>query len=94
MGCSLECSDNDNTPTLAYDELVNGALEQTNQLEKDKCDVGCGNHIKRMTITHEKKDEVSLLSAPSQSTFLSLEDSVFNKLNHVVKSTWKQQKKE
>ena len=35
--------------------------------------------LQMMTITHEKKDEVSLLSGPSRSAFVLLEDSVFNK---------------
>ena len=61
--CSLECSDNDDTPTLACDELVNDALEQTNQLGKDNCDVNFDNHnhIRQMTITHNKEDEAGLL---------------------------------
>ena len=64
MGCSLECSDNDNTHTLACcDESVNDALEQTNQLGKDNCDVNFDNHnhIRQMTITHNKEDEAGLL---------------------------------
>ena len=46
-----------------------------------------------MTITREEKDEVSSLSGPSRSAFVSLGDSVFSKLNHVVKLSWKQQTK-
>ena len=89
----MECGDNDNTPTLADDELVNDALKQMNQLGKNKCDVSGDNHIELITIRHEKKDEVSLLSGPSWSVVVSVEDSVFDKLNHVVKLSWKQQTK-
>ena len=93
-GCNLECGDDDNTPSLADDELVNEALKQMHQLGKeDKCDVCCDNHIEQMTITHEKKDEVCLMSGPSWSVFVSLEDSAFDKLNHMVKLSWKQQTK-
>ena len=58
------------------------ALEQMmNQFGKDEdeCDVHDDNHIEQMTITHEVKDEVSLLSGTSRSAFVLLEDSVFNK---------------
>ena len=41
----------------------------------------------------EKKDEVSLLSGPSRTTFVSLENSVFNELSPEVKSSWKEQTK-
>ena len=72
-GSNLECGDDDNTPTLVDDEAVNNdALKQTNKLGNDKCDVRRENHIEQMTITHEKKDEVSLLSGPSWSAFVSL----------------------
>ena len=90
----MECGDNNHTPTLAIDESVNDTtLKQTNVLGKNKCNVCGDNQIKLMTIRHEKKDEVSLLSGPSRSTLVSVEDSVFNKLDHVVKLLWKQQTK-
>ena len=93
MGSSLEFSDDDKMLTLECDESVSDAQEQTNQLRKDTCDVGWDNQnsVKRMTIAHDKKDEVSLLSAPSQSTKVLVDDSVFKKLNMVVKSAWKDQ---
>ena len=76
-GSNLECGDNDNTPSLMVDdELVNDTLKQTNQLGNNKCDVCFDNHIGWMTITHEEKDEVILLSGPSPpSAFMLLEDS-------------------
>ena len=49
--------------------------------------------MKHMTITHEKRDEVSLLSGPSRSTIVSLEGSVLNELSPGVKSSWKDQTK-
>ena len=67
-GQNLECSDDDNTPSLADDESVNEADKPVG--EGQKCDVRCGNHIEQMTITQEKKDEVSLLSGPSQPAFM------------------------
>ena len=78
-GSNLECGDNDNTPSLADDELVDDALRQTNQLRNNKCDVCHDKRTKQMTITHEKKHEVSLLRGPSPSAFVSLEDNVLNK---------------
>ena len=78
-GSNLECGDNDDTPSLVDDESANDALKWTNQLGNNKCDVCCDNHIKWMTITHGEKDEVSLLSGPSWSAFMLLEDSMFNK---------------
>ena len=95
MGCSSEFSDDEKTLTLTCDESVSDAREQTNQLRKGMSDVGWDNQnsVDRMTIAHDKKDEVSLLSAPSQSTKVLVEDSVFKKLNPVVKSAWKDQTK-
>ena len=91
-GSNLECGDNDNTPSLMVDdELVNDTLKQTNQLGNNKCHVRCDNHIEWMTITHEKKDQVSFSSGPSWPAFVLLEDNVFDKLNHMVKLSWKQQ---
>ena len=71
MGSNSECSDNGNTPSLTDDGLVNDAPKQTSQLGNNKCDVCCDSCIEQMTITREKKDEVSLLSGPSQSAFVS-----------------------
>ena len=95
MGSRSEFSDDEKTPSLACDESVSDAREQTNQLRKGMGDVGWDNQysVERMTIAHDKKDEVSLLSAPSQSTKVSVDDSVFKKLNPVVKSAWKDQTK-
>jgi len=85
--------DNDDTLIETDDGSVNDTLKQTNMFGKNECNVGGDNVIKLMTIMHEKKDEVSLLSGPSRSTLVSVEDSVFNKLDHVVKLLWKQQTK-
>jgi len=92
-----ECSDDDHTPPLAIDESLNDTiLKQTNLFGKNECNVRGDNLMEVMTIGHEKKDEVSLLSVsggPSRSTHVSVEDSVFNNLDDVVKSSWKQQTK-
>ena len=80
----------------ADDESVDDATKQREQLGNDTCDAHSDNLIENMTITHEKKDEVSLLSAPpapSRSTLVSLENSVFNELSHGVKLSWKKQRK-
>ena len=92
-GSGFKCGDNENTLSLADDKSVNDALEKRNQLEEDTCDVHHDNHIEHMTITQEKKDEVSLLSGHSRSTLVSLENSVFKELSHGVKASWKQQTK-
>ena len=92
-GYHFECGDDDNTHSLADDESVNDALMQGKQLGEDMCDARHDNDIKHMTITHEKKDEVSLLSGQTRSTFVSLENSVFDDMSNVVKSSWKEQKK-
>ena len=89
-----QAGDNGDTPNLADDELVNDTLKQTSQLGKDKFNVCGDNHTELTTIAHKKKDEVSLLSVPSQSTVVLLKGSVFSKLNHVVKLPWKQRTKE
>ena len=93
MGHHFVCSDDANTASLVNDESENDALKQTRQLGKNNCDGHRDNHIKLMTISHEKKDEVSLLSGPSQSTVVSLENSVFDQLSRGVKSSWKEQMK-
>ena len=92
-GYHFECSDDANTASLVNDESENDALKQTKQLGKNKHDAHRDNHTKQMTISHEKKDEVSLLSGPSQSTVVSLENSVFDQLSRGVKSSWKEQMK-
>ena len=94
-GSRFECGDDENTLSLADDESVDDALKQRKQLGKDTCDVHRDNDIEHMTITLEKKNEVSLLSAPapSRSTLVSLENSVFNELSHGVKLSWKKQRK-
>ena len=78
---------------MTCNELVNDALEQMNQLGKEECGVHADNCIGLMTFREEKKDKVRLLSAPSLPTIVLVEDSVFSKLNHAVKLSWKQQTK-
>ena len=75
------------------DELENDALDEMNESEKVWQDSQYENDIDGMTITHPKKDEVSVLSAPTKSTGRSLDDSVLNSLGPLVASAWKQQTK-
>ena len=78
---------------FADDESENDALEERNHSDSDWHNSQHENHMDGMTITHEKKDEVSVLSAPTQSTFLSFDNSVFNRLGKRVQSGWKLQLK-
>ena len=78
---------------FADDESENDALEERNHSDSDWHDSQHENHMDGMTITHEKKDEVSVLSATTRSTRVSLDDSVLNGLSPVVASAWKQQTK-
>ena len=71
-GSHFECGDNKNTASLVDDELVDDTLEHAKQFGKNKCQAHCDNHTKHMTISHEKKDKVSLLSGPSRSTIVFL----------------------
>ena len=92
-GRHLECGNDGDTDSLVDDESVNDNLKQMKQLRKNKCRVHHGHDIEHMTISQEKKDEVSLLSGPSRSTIVSLEGSVLNELSPGVKSSWKDQTK-
>ena len=61
-GRHLECGNDGDTDSLVDDESVNDNLKQMKQLRKNKCRVRHGHDIEHMTISQEKKDEVSLLS--------------------------------
>ena len=60
-GSHFESGDDGNTASLVDDESVNDTLKQMKQFGKNKCHAHHDNHIKHMTISHEKKYEVSLL---------------------------------
>ena len=64
-GSHCESGADGNTASLVDDESVNDTLEQMKQSGKNKCHAHCDHDMKHMTITHERKDEVSLMSGHS-----------------------------
>ena len=82
------------TLVLAVEELENNTLKRNmSQFGEPGSGSDNENNMSGMMIVQSKKDEVSVLSAPTQSTFVSFDNSVFNSLGKGVQSVSKLQSK-